>query len=369
MNRRTQRRIGIVQRVLPAYRVRLFDLLAEAYSGDVSVFAGEGRHEEMIAAATPEKVNYFPANNHHIFRDSFYFCWQSNLLEWLRQWDPDVLILEANPRYILSRAAVRWMRAKGGKVIGWGLGAKNIVKDVFGIRRTMRQIFLMQFDAMLTYSSRGASEYAALGMNKARIFVAPNAAAPKPTHALPERPPQYRAGKPIVVFVGRLQKRKKVDVLIRACAQISTNNQPRLWVIGDGPNRNALQELANNIYPRTEFFGARHGKDLAQRLKQADLFALPGTGGLAVQEAMSYGLPVIVGEADGTQTDLVRAENGWLLANATPDTLSELIDRALGDIESLRKKGEASFRIVSEEINLEAMVKTFQRVVDEVIDE
>ena len=38
----------------------------------------------------------------------------------------------------------------------------------------------------------------------------------------------------------------------------------------------------------------------------ADLFVLPGTGGLAVQEAMSYALPVIVAKGDGTQEDLVR---------------------------------------------------------------
>ena len=48
---------------------------------------------------------------------------------------------------------------------------------------------------------------------------------------------------------------------------------------------------------------------------------LPGTGGLAVQQAMAHGLPVIVAQGDGTQDDLVRPENGWQIP---PDDLAAL---------------------------------------------
>ena len=91
----------------------------------------------------------------------------------------------------------------------------------------------------------------------------------------------------------------------------------------------------------------------------ADLFVLPGTGGLAVQQAMSYGLPVVVAEADGTQQDLVRPSNGWVVQPGDLTGLSSVLRVALSDVEHLRQLGAASYRIVSEEINLEVMVKVF----------
>ena len=77
------------------------------------------------------------------------------------------------------------------------------------------------------------------------------------------------------------------------------------------PPAASCRTLAENIYPQAEFPGDQRGADLQPYFAAADLFVLPGTGGLAVQEAMAAGLPVIVAEGDGTQDDLVRPDNGW----------------------------------------------------------
>ena len=160
-----------------------------------------------------------------------------------------------------------------------------------------------------------------------------------------------------ILFVGRLQARKRVDSLLRACAEIET--KPRLLIIGDGPEREALETLAKEIYPSAEFIGAKHGAELKPYFQQADLFVLPGTGGLAVQEAMSYGLPVIVAKGDGTQDDLVREKNGWQIEPENYEALVSTMKNALSDIARLREMGKESFRIVSEEINIEKMADTF----------
>ncbi len=119
--------------------------------------------------------------------------------------------------------------------------------------------------------------------------------------------------------------------------------------------------MAKEIYPSAEFIGAKHGAELKPYFEEADLFVLPGTGGLAIQEAMSYGLPVIVAQGDGTQDDLVRKENGWQIPPATHnfDALSFAIKDALSDVARLRRMGAESYRIVKEEINIEKMVETF----------
>jgi glycosyltransferase involved in cell wall biosynthesis len=119
--------------------------------------------------------------------------------------------------------------------------------------------------------------------------------------------------------------------------------------------------LAKEIYPSAEFIGARHGVELKPYFMEADLFVLPGTGGLAVQEAMSYGLPVIVAQGDGTQDDLVRRENGWQIPppSGNFDALLSTIKDALSDVARLRRMGEESYRIVKEEINIEKMADVF----------
>jgi len=356
--------IGIQQRVLPAYRIPFFDMLAEHYRGKVSVFYGKARRHEMLQTnAVPEVALHQRGKNIHLFKGQFYLCWQLGLMQWLQAWKPDVLIMEANPRYLSSRRAIRWMKAHRRKVIGWGLGSPA-THGLFGrLRMKQRRKFIRQFDVLITYSQQGAEEYQALGYAGEYIFVAPNAVAARPTNNPPERPMHYEFNQPQVLFVGRLQERKRVDMLIDACAQLPQETRPQLHIVGDGPARNELQQLAQMRCPDAKFYGAMHGKELAALFKKADLFVLPGTGGLAVQEAMSYALPVIVGEADGTQSDLVRSENGWMLQAGGVNELVQIMRDALHDITTLRKKGSASYTIVRDEVNLEAMVAAFEKAI------
>jgi glycosyltransferase involved in cell wall biosynthesis len=357
-------KLALQQRVLTPYRAAFFDALATACDGGLSIFAGLPRHEESIATTEALNIARFTlARNLHLLRGPFYLCFQRGLLNWLADWNPGALIVEANPRYLSTPAAVRWMKQHGRPVLGWGLGAPPLTGPLSSLRKTRRASFLHQFDGLFTYSCRGAAEYAALGFPTDKIFVAPNAASPRPMSPLPRRSPTFD-GKPSVLFVGRLQARKRIDNLLLACATLSGDLQPHLVIVGDGPERTNLESLARKIYPYAEFPGAKHGPELASYFSAADLFVLPGTGGLAVQEAMSYGLPVIMGQGDGTNDDLVRPTNGWQLS--CPETLTHVLQEALSDVSRLRAMGAESYRIVSEEINLERMVEVFVGAVKQI---
>ena len=350
-------KLALQQRVLTPYRAAFFDALATACDGGLNIFAGLPRPEETIATTGALNVARFTsARNLHLLRGTFYLCFQRGLLNWLAGCNPDALIVEANPRYLSTPAAVRWMKQHGRPVLGWGLGAPPLTGPLSSLRKIRRASFLRQFDGLFTYSHRGADEYAALGFPTDKIFVAPNAASPRPMSPLPRRSPTFD-GKPSVLFVGRLQARKRIDSLLLACAALSGDIQPRLVIVGDGPERTRLENLARKIYPSAEFPGAKHGPELASYFYAADLFVLPGTGWLAVQEAMSYGLPVIMGQGDGTNDDLIRPTNGWQLSG--PETLTHVLQEALSDVSRLRAMGAESYRIVSEEINLERMVEIF----------
>jgi hypothetical protein len=64
-----------------------------------------------------------------------------------------------------------------------------------------------------------------------------------------------------------------------------------------------------------------------------------------------------MGQGDGTNDDLVRTSNGWQLTG--PGMLTDVLYEALSDVSRLRAMGAESYRIVSEEINMERMVEIF----------
>lgn len=368
-------KLGVQQRVFPVYRAGFFDALAAACEGGFSLFTGEVHAEESIPTTDHLQVAHVEnARNIHFFKvqSPFYTLWQTGINDWLTDWNPDVLVVEANPRYLSTRGAVRWMHERGRPVVGWGLGAPPIEGRTSYIGRLFstwqqnsRTKFLHRLDALIAYSQRGAVEYHSEQIPAERIFVAPNAVAGKPSGSAPVRPLRYDQ-KPKVLFVGRIQTRKRIDNLLYACSHLPDSIKPSLWIVGDGPECKSLQELANNVYPAAEFLGQLHGPELEKRFSSADLFVLPGTGGLAVQEAMAYGLPAIVAEGDGTQNDLVSSGNGWLIPANDEKSLRGALAEALSDPRRLRQMGEKSFQIVQEEINIEHMVDVFIRALNTV---
>jgi len=354
-------KVGVQQRVLPFYRNEFFDELAGYCEGGLSIFAGEPQPDEGINVwRNLEKAQFTRGRNYHLLNPNskFYLCWQGGLIKWLKNWQPDVLIIEANPRYMNTKSAINWMHQHDRKVVGWGLGAPEITGYFSNVRRRLREKFLRNLDAIIAYSSKGAQEYRKSCVPADRIYIATNAVSHAPSGDCPQR---VRAPNKLlsVLFIGRIQPRKRIDNLIRACSKLPDEIKPSLVIIGDGPEREKCINLAKEIYPETVFPGALMGEELQRYFLEADLFVLPGTGGLAAQQAMTFGLPVIMAEGDGTQSDLIGENNGWLVA---PGNLEELIDTltiALSDDARLRSMGKNAFMTIKEKINIECMSEVF----------
>jgi glycosyltransferase involved in cell wall biosynthesis len=356
-------RLAVQQRVLPAYRRPFFEMLANSCADGMTFFAGQPRRVEAIPTADSLMgIDFKQTQNCH-YRDPqsrLYLCWQTNIVSWLESQDPAALIVEANPRIISTRLAVHWMQRRGRPVLGYGLG---LPRSGNPLDMAFRVPFLKSLDGLIAYSARGAVEYQAIGLQP--VFVAYNAVAPRPTSP-PSIRPNKVPGRHKILFVGRLQARKRLDILFKACAELPDDVQPEIVIVGDGPAEAEFQSLARIIFPRTEFVGARYGHELTPYFAAADLFVLPGTGGLAAQQAMTFGLPLIVAKGDGTQDDLVRPENGWQVSPGDQTALTTALQDALSDVDRLRAMGQESFRIVTEEINLEAMTTNFVNAINQV---
>jgi glycosyltransferase involved in cell wall biosynthesis len=352
-------RVGIQQGTVTTYRAPLFDELARACRGGLGIFAGLPRSGDGIATTEDLKVARLTrAENRHLLDGPLSLCLQAGLLRWVEEWDPEVLIVEANARFINTPRAVKWMHRRGRPVLGWGLGTMSLSSGFERLRGAGRRRFLMGLDGIIAYSSRAKREYAAIGFPEEKIWVARNAATFAPKEPPPERPAEVPTPA-TVIFVGRLTEQKRIDNLLKACAAMPAELRPRLKIVGDGAPRAALEAMAKEVYPSAEFLGSLRGAELRPAWQSADLFVLPGLGGLAIQEAMASGLPVIVAEGDGTQEDLVRPETGWNVAANDLEALTATLREALGDKQRLRRMGAEAYRVIAEEINYEGMVASF----------
>ncbi|HIF13262.1 MAG TPA: glycosyltransferase family 1 protein [Dehalococcoidia bacterium] len=372
MKEKVPGKIGIQQRVLPRYRKPFFDLLAERCSGDLGIFAGEPRPEENIVIAEELDVaNYRHASNVHISRGRTYFCWQRGMRRWLNEYDPDALIVAADPRILTNYLAIRHMRARRRPVIGWGLGTLNPPRngDKLSMVSRLRSRLYRTFDAVIAYSSKAAEDYRRAGVPDERIFVAHNSVSTESADAARKRFPagglevqEWRTSqglsRPTVICVGRLIPGKRLDLLIEACRE--NGDDCDLVIVGDGPERSALEQLAAERFPRTRFLGHLEGDSLSIAFGASDVFVLPGTGGLAIYEAMAHGKPVIVGQGDGTESDLVyNGRNGCHVSPGDVGALTSAIQAYLRQPELVIKAGQESRRIVEEEVSIDRMSSAF----------
>lgn len=99
---------------------------------------------------------------------------------------------------------------------------------------------------------------------------------------------------PTLLFIGRLTKIKKLDLLIHAYNKLeSLGLKCNLVLIGDGPERKKLENLSKNK-DHIWFYGSLYDEyEIAKLLYNADLCISPGNVGLTAIHSIYYGLPVI----------------------------------------------------------------------------
>ncbi len=163
-------------------------------------------------------------------------------------------------------------------------------------------------------------------------------------------------GEFIVLFVGRLVENKGCLDLIEALSLLrdETRARARLWIVGDGAERERLRRAAREfgIDTRTEFFGALEHRRLADFYAAADLVAAPskaGTGGeaegqnLAVLEAFAARACVVATRLGGIPSMVRDRETGLLVEPGNPGALARAIASLLDDADLRRRLSANAF--------------------------
>lgn len=154
-------------------------------------------------------------------------------------------------------------------------------------------------------------------------------------------------GKPTLLCVGRLCPAKGQHILLESCAAMTKNGMDfKLVLVGDGPDRKSLEELAIKlgIMQHITFTGALGQLEVQSHYRKADIFVLPSFAEgvpVVLMEAMSMELPVVSTRITGIPELIDDEKNGLLSPPGDAAELSRLLTRLMGNSELSKKLGSA----------------------------
>ncbi|MGI9001369.1 MAG: glycosyltransferase [Pseudonocardia sp.] len=183
--------------------------------------------------------------------------------------------------------------------------------------------------------------------------------------------PQAPGTVPTVLFVGRLDREKRVDELIRAFAALPPAQPATLEIVGDGARREDWTALAAGLglEDRMRFRGFISEEELLDAYARAAVFCMPGVAelqSLATLEAMAAGTPVIAADAMALPHLVHPGCNGWLYTPGDVGDLTARLGSLLADAGLRRRMGAASREIVAEHA-IDATLGTFEGIYERVL--
>ena len=157
--------------------------------------------------------------------------------------------------------------------------------------------------------------------------------------------------KHVVLYVGRIQPLKGLDILVRAMALLKDGSNARLLTVGGDLDRDhtlgRLRSMANGLglQDRVTFTGAMKHTDLPRYYRAADVFVLPSyyeSFGLAPLEAMACGTPVVASRVGGLSSYVTEGLNGYLIPWRCPEPFAQRLDSLLADPTKIESMGRAA---------------------------
>lgn len=236
------------------------------------------------------------------------------------------------------------------------------------VRLALQRWAFRQLDAHVVYIEEGIVVYGSYGVPKERIFVihnSPDTELLRVIEAAASGAPPILPANPFrIIHVGRLVEWKRVDLLLKALAKLKSEfPEAELLIAGYGPEEQKLKELARTlgIGDFVHFLGGVYDLELLARYMMASsVYVLAGMGGLSINDAMFFRLPIICSVCDGTEKKLVRdGLNGKYFVEGDEVDLAAKIKYVFDDETRARRMGEASRSIIDNEINIHTVIKGY----------
>ncbi len=154
----------------------------------------------------------------------------------------------------------------------------------------------------------------------------------------------------VLLYVGRLERLKGVDILLRATAQLETRTDIKLLIVGgsgNSPETERLKALATELRlgDKVQFVGSVPHTDLPTYYNAADVCVLPShyeSFGLAALEASACGRPVVASRVGGLPSVVLDGQTGYLVAWRCPGAFLSRLELLLANARLRRQMGNAA---------------------------
>jgi glycosyltransferase involved in cell wall biosynthesis len=231
------------------------------------------------------------------------------------------------------------------------------------LRKPLLGAFYRLLDGVLAIGSANAAFYRAMGVPDGRIFLMPyavdNARFLRGATMNPGERAETRRqlgvddGAPVILYASKFQRRKRPDDLIHAAARLDQMGAHfHLALVGSGEMESELRALVSQLGLRkARFLGFVNQSALPKIYGASDMFVLPSQDepwGLAINEAMCAGLPIIASREIGCVPDLVQdGRNGRLFDSGNIEGLVQALSEVLQSPALRKRMGGASHEIIS----------------------
>ena len=221
------------------------------------------------------------------------------------------------------------------------------------IRRIMMFAFLRRADGVAVLSQSQKEQMVKLGARRERthvVYIAGQSFEKLGQHRKKKKQDRWR-----IICVAHIRPRKGQKVLIEALKYLRDIPFEAIFVGGtkDEEYESEVRMLIEKYAMEKEvrFTGLLEGKDLAMAYVESDIFVLPSYHepyGIVVQEAMSFGLPVVASNVDGIPEQVTAGTEGFLVPPGDPVALAEALRKIIVDIELYEAMGQRARQRASE---------------------
>ena len=236
------------------------------------------------------------------------------------------------------------------------------------------RLILKRFDAVVAVSKRIADEAVLNGIPRGKVSVIDNGIDMEPfAAATPTLAGELDAnGLTVIGTVGRLVEQKGMQHFL-AAAKFALDKNPKLKfvIVGDGPDRRALGQLACNlgIARNVVFAGSR--TDMPGVYVSFDIFVLASLAEglpMALLEAMASGRPCVATRVGAIPSVITSGECGLLVEPGDDRALYQALDKCIVNVDWRRTIGESGRNRVREKFSSLRMTRKYLRIYQQLCD-
>jgi glycosyltransferase involved in cell wall biosynthesis len=363
-------KVAVIYHFFAHYRLPILRELMDSKQMRVVCY-GSYTSEGVDGSIKPLTLRQLPALKVTPLKIVGNFIWQRSLVFPLIAENSDIYIFLASPYFVSTWVAVIILRLMGKRVLFWG--HLRYREDEGVLRHYIRQSFYKLASGWLCYGHAAKQQLVRNGIPRDEVHVVYNSldydrhlglrgATSCPVYC--SWPRKFEA-MPTFICVSRLVTKRRLDLLFEVMRDVATIGcSIQLLLVGDGPERAALEALASKLKIHVIFYGACYDEAVLRTLYTGAVATVaPGEVGLTAIQSLSFGVPVITHNDQANQMPEAEAVvdnvTGWLFEKDHKYGLGRAIARALAaDRESMRL---TCYRMVDLFFNPRKQVEVIQR--------